>query len=181
MRGVVSLAAAFGIPLMTEADEPFPARAEILLLTFVVVVGTLLIQGTTLPWVARALGVTGDERAQDRLAYAAAQDRAAREAEQRLEEIAAGLADDDPRRMQVVLMHKWITSQRNVAWEELGRGLEAIGESPTAAGSRIRTELLHLQRKVFIEERNAGRIDDEVLRVALRRLDFAEGQDDRDA
>ncbi|KAF0969388.1 Na+/H+ antiporter [Gordonia sp. YY1] len=181
MRGVVSLAAAFGIPLMTEADEPFPARAEILLLTFVVVVGTLLIQGTTLPWVVRALGVTGDERAQDRLAYAAAQDRAAREAEQRLEEIAAGLADDDPRRMQVVLMHKWITSQRNVAWEELGRGPEAIGESPTAAGSRIRTELLHLQRKVFIEERNAGRIDDEVLRVALRRLDFAEGQDDRDA
>ncbi|ETA07135.1 MULTISPECIES: Na+/H+ antiporter [Gordonia] len=179
MRGVVSLAAAFGIPLTTQSGEPFPARAEILLLTFVVVVGTLLIQGTTLPWVIRKLGVTGDERAQDRLAYAAAQDRASREAEHRLEEIAAGLADDDPRRMQVVLMRKWITSQRDVAWEELGRGPETIGESPTAAGSRIRTELLHLQRKVFIAERDAGRIDDEVLRIALRRLDFAEGQGDR--
>ncbi|MEO9328019.1 Na+/H+ antiporter [Gordonia aurantiaca] len=180
MRGVVSLAAAFGIPLTTDGGEPFPARPEILFLTFVVVVGTLLVQGTTLPWVIRALGVTGDDRARDRLAYAAAQDRAAREATRRLDEIAAQYGDDDPMRMQVALMRKWITTQRNVAWEELGRGPETIGESPTAMGSRIRKELLQLQRSVFIEERDAGRIDDEVLRMALRRLDFAEGQGDRE-
>ncbi|WP_168705601.1 Na+/H+ antiporter [Gordonia paraffinivorans] len=181
MRGVVSLAAAFAIPLTTDSGDPFPARAEILFLTFVVVIGTLLIQGTTLPWVIRRLGVTGDDEVQDRLAYAAAQERASREAERRLDEMAEAWADDDPMRSQVALMRKWIASQRNVAWEELGRGPDAIGESPTARAARIRTELLQVQRAVFIEERDAGRIDDKVLRTALRRLDFAEGQGDREA
>ncbi|MEO9222932.1 MAG: Na+/H+ antiporter, partial [Mycobacteriaceae bacterium] len=37
MRGVVSLAAAFAIPLTVNAGAPFPARAEILFLSFVVV------------------------------------------------------------------------------------------------------------------------------------------------
>lgn len=67
-----------------------------------------------------------------------------------------------------------------MAWEELGRGPEDLGESPTSAGARLRTEILQIQRAVFIAERDAGRIDDEVLRIALRRLDFAEGQGDRD-
>lgn len=179
MRGVVSLAAAFAIPLGTDAGEPFPARAEILFLTFVVVVGTLLIQGTTLGWMIRRLGVAGDDAERDRLAFAGAQDRASRESERRLDEIAADLADDDPRRHQVMMLRKWVTTQRNVAWEELGRGPEDIGESPTAVGNRMRMELLQIQRAVFIDERDAGRIDDEVLRSALRRLDFTEGQMDR--
>ncbi|ROZ88768.1 Na+/H+ antiporter [Gordonia sp. OPL2] len=179
MRGVVSLAAAFAIPLVTDSGEPFPARAEILFLTFVVVVGTLLIQGTTLGPMIRRFGVAGDDAERDRLAFAGAQDRASRESERHLDEVAAGLADDDPRRHQVMMLRKWVTTQRNVAWEELGRGPEDIGESPTAAGNRMRMELLQIQRAVFIDERDAGRIDDEVLRSALRRLDFTEGQMDR--
>ncbi|GAB91120.1 Na+/H+ antiporter [Gordonia rhizosphera] len=180
MRGVVSLAAAFAIPLTTDDGGPFPARAEILFLTFVVVVGTLLIQGTTLPWVIRKLDITADDAARDRLAFAAAQDRASRESERRLDEMNGGLADDDPLRHQVMMLRKWVKTQRNVAWEELGRGPEVIGESPTAAGNRMRMELLQLQRSVFIAERDAGRIGDEVLRTALRQLDFAEGQMNRE-
>ena len=45
--------------------------------------------------------------------------------------------------------------------------------------SRLRTELLQVQREVFIAERDAGRIDDEVLRRVLRQLDLAEGLSDR--
>ncbi|MFW0797519.1 Na+/H+ antiporter [Gordonia sp. CPCC 205515] len=179
MRGVVSLAAAFAIPLATDSGDPFPARAEILFLTFVVVVGTLLIQGTTLPWMIRRLCVSGDDAAQDRLAFAGAQDRASRESERHLDEISEGLAPDDPRRHQIMMLRKWVNTQRNVAWEELGRGPEDIGESPTAAADRIRMELLQIQRSVFIAERDEGHIGDEVLRMALRRLDFAEGQMDR--
>ena len=41
MRGVVSLAAAFAIPLTVNSGEDFPGRSLILFLTFVVVVGTL--------------------------------------------------------------------------------------------------------------------------------------------
>ncbi len=180
MRGVVSLAAAFAIPLTTDDGGPFPARAEILFLTFVVVVGTLLIQGTTLPWVIRKLDITADDAARDRLAFAAAQDRASRESERRLDEMNAELADDDPLRFQVMMLRKWVKTQRNVAWEELGRGPEVIGESPTAAGNRMRMELLQLQRSVFISERDAGHIGDEVLRTALRQLDYAEGQMNRE-
>ncbi|MGC5247486.1 Na+/H+ antiporter [Gordonia sp. DT219] len=180
MRGVVSLAAAFSIPLYTDSGAPFPARAEILFLTFVVVVGTLLVQGTTLPWMIRRLGVGEDDTTEELLAFAGAQDRASRAAEQALDDIEAEMGPGDVRRDQIGLLRKWLTTQRNTAWEDLGRGPEAIGESPNAAGNRIRAKLLAVQRKTFIDEREAGRIGDEVLRKALRRLDFAEGLTDRD-
>ena len=51
MRGVVSLAAAAGVPLTTLSGDPFPGRPHLVFLTFVVVVGTLLLHGLTLPWV----------------------------------------------------------------------------------------------------------------------------------
>lgn len=52
MRGVVSLAAALALP------EPFPGRDIILFLAFCAIFVTLVIQGTTLGWVVRRLGVT---------------------------------------------------------------------------------------------------------------------------
>ena len=48
MRGVVSLAAALSIPLVGNG-EPFPHRNLILYITFVVILLTLIIQGLTLP------------------------------------------------------------------------------------------------------------------------------------
>ncbi|GAA1460209.1 Na+/H+ antiporter [Williamsia maris] len=179
MRGVVSLAAAFAIPLTTDDNMPFPARDEIIFLTFVVVVGTLLIQGTTLPLLIRVLGVHSDERRTDLLALAAAQDRAGRAAGKRLEEMAEEIPDSDAMKEQVQILQRWIRSRKNLAWEELGRGEEELGESPTVAFGRMRTELLQVQREVFINERDAGRIDDEVLRGVLRQLDLAEGLSDR--
>jgi len=50
MRGVVSLAAALSIPLTLSAGENFPFRNEILLITFIVILMTLVFQGLTLPW-----------------------------------------------------------------------------------------------------------------------------------
>lgn len=87
MRGVVSLAAAFGVPLATLSGTPFPGRPQLVFLTFVVVVGTLLLHGLTLPWLIRRLGVTGGEAAADARAEAAAQDKASRAAAARLEEL----------------------------------------------------------------------------------------------
>ncbi|QGN35345.1 hypothetical protein GJV80_03845 [Microlunatus sp. Gsoil 973] len=60
MRGVVTLAAAAGIPL-TAQGGPFPARAEIQMIAFVVAVGTLMIQGPTLPPLIRKLRIRSDE------------------------------------------------------------------------------------------------------------------------
>jgi Na+/H+ antiporter len=52
LRGGISLAAALTIPLLA-AGGPFPRRRELLVITFVVVATTLLVQGSTLGWVVR--------------------------------------------------------------------------------------------------------------------------------
>lgn len=183
MRGVVSLAAAFAVPLTTLSGAAFPGRAHIVFLTFVVVVGTLLLHGLTLPWVIRAFGVRSDDAHRDAVALAAAQDRAARAAGARLEELLAaqqhrGPADIHEHAAQV--LHGWNERRRNAAWERLGRSDEEIGESPASAFRRLRLEMLASERRTFIADRDAGRIDDEVLRTALRGLDLEEATLRRD-
>jgi monovalent cation/hydrogen antiporter len=56
MRGVVSLAAALSIPVALQGGQPFPYRNLILIITFIVILVTLVFQGLTLPWVIRKLG-----------------------------------------------------------------------------------------------------------------------------
>ena len=71
VRGIVSLAAALAIPLETDEGAPFPHRDLVLLLTFVIVLVTLVGQGLTLPWVIRKVGLANAgrrERMQDRTA-----------------------------------------------------------------------------------------------------------------
>lgn len=55
MRGAVSLAAALAVPLSVDA------RPLVLFLTTVVVLATLVVQGTSLPLLLRATGLSGDE------------------------------------------------------------------------------------------------------------------------
>ncbi len=57
MRGVISLAAALSIPLTISAGEAFPFRNEILLITFIVILVTLVLQGLSLPWIIRKLNI----------------------------------------------------------------------------------------------------------------------------
>jgi CPA1 family monovalent cation:H+ antiporter len=56
MRGVVSLAAALSLPLALNGSA-FPQRNVILLITFIVILFTLLLQGLTLPYVIKKLGI----------------------------------------------------------------------------------------------------------------------------
>ena len=159
MRGVVSLAAAFGV-----ADDDAVGRRrsraapQLVFLTFVVVVGTLLLHGLTLPWLIRGLGVQGDEAARDAMDEAAAQDkggpgggRPARRAAGR-----GARADRRAPASRATMLRGWNTRRRNAAWERLGRGDEEIGESPAAAFRRLRLEMLAAERETFIAERDAG-------------------------
>lgn len=57
MRGVVSLAAALSIPFTMGAGELFPFRNEILFITFIVILFTLVVQGITLPLLIRKLNI----------------------------------------------------------------------------------------------------------------------------
>ena len=63
MRGIITLAAAGGIPLTIASGAPFPGRTIIQTVAFIVAVGTLLLQGSTLPVLAKALHI--DTSAED--------------------------------------------------------------------------------------------------------------------
>jgi CPA1 family monovalent cation:H+ antiporter len=58
IRGFVSVAAAFSIPLYLQNGSPFPQRNLILFLVFCVIIFTLVFQGLTLPWIIRKLDFT---------------------------------------------------------------------------------------------------------------------------
>src|SRR5438105_14920764 len=60
LRGADSLASALAIPFLLPTREPFPGRDLILLLTFCVIFGTLVLQGLTLAPLVRWLGVMDD-------------------------------------------------------------------------------------------------------------------------
>src|SRR6266403_5065487 len=60
MRGADSLAAALAIPFLLSNGAPFPGRDLILLLTFCVIFGTLVLQGLTLRPLVRWLNIVDD-------------------------------------------------------------------------------------------------------------------------
>lgn len=167
MRGVVSLAAAFGL----EAD--FRERDLILFLTFVVVIGTLLIQGLTLPALIRRLGVVGREEQQDLIREAGAQHAAANAA---LAWLDRELADSAEVPADVVSRLREKAEVRQLgAWERLGgRGADGSMEPPTVSFRRLRRAMIDAERDLFIDLRDRGQIDDEVLLRVQRELDLEE-------
>lgn len=172
MRGVVTLAAAFAIA------TDVPGRETIVFLAFFVTIATLLLHGLTLSSVIRWLGVRDDGLQADLLAEAQTQFDAAQAAISRLDELTAeseghlGHTAEKLRRMA--------ENSANSVWEQLGRSAEETGESPTAAYRRLRREMLTSERLTFVQRRDSGDIDDEVLRRVLRRLDFEEAMLARD-
>jgi CPA1 family monovalent cation:H+ antiporter len=168
MRGVVSIAAAYALP----AD--FPGRDLVAFLTFCVVIGTLVLQGFSLPAVIRRLGVVAaGERKADDLAEAAAQHSAINAALARLEELLAANGNV-PEDVEHRLREK-AEIRSLAAWERLGGGPGGQRrETPTEAYRRLRREMLESERAVFIRMRDEGRIDDEVLRRVQFELDLEE-------
>lgn len=174
MRGVVSIAAAYALPV------GFPGRDLVTFLTFCVVIATLVLQGLTLPTVIRRLGVAAEEeRRADNLAEAGAQHTAINAALSRLEEL---LAEDGDVPTEIVHRLRDRAEVRSLAaWERLGGPPDdALRETPTAAYRRLRRDMLEAERAVFVQLRDEGRIDDEVLRRVQLELDLEEAMMSRD-
>ncbi|WP_405093484.1 Na+/H+ antiporter [Micromonospora sp. NBC_01392] len=165
MRGVVTLAAALGLPLTLADDRPYP-RALLIWLAFAVIVATLVGQGATLPWLARRLRLPPDDPVQDALSAAGVQQRASRAARERLD----ALAGDAPEAV-VERLRGLTTSRANLAWERLG-GTDR--ETPSQAYARLRQEMIDAEREVFRAARDSGQIPEEVLTRAYRDLDLEE-------
>ncbi|MFJ2827501.1 Na+/H+ antiporter [Streptomyces sp. NPDC087263] len=168
MRGVVSLAIAFSIP-----SEPFPDRNLILFLTFTTVIGTLVVQGLTLPPLIRLLKLPGRDTQTETLAEANAQAQASRVAEQRLEE----LLEDERNALPPPLADRLravLERRRNAVWERLGAVNPLTGETADDTYRRLSREMIGAEREVFVRLRDLRYIDDEMLRTLLRRLDLEE-------
>lgn len=177
MRGVVSLAAAFGVPLTTLAGERFPGRPQLVFLTFVVVIGTLLLHGLTLPWLIRRLGVSTDQDRADSIAATGAQDKAAKAAVDRLDEVLATTEPSPASERAADALRALNARRRNAARERLRRlqpEHDDSDETADAAFRRLRLEMLAAERVALIAERDRGHIDDSVLRAVLHRLDLEE-------
>ncbi|MCW6010598.1 Na+/H+ antiporter [Micromonospora sp. CPCC 205371] len=162
MRGVVTLAAALALPPTSEVEYP---RDLFIWLAFAVIVVTLVLQGATLPAVARRLHLPQDETTQDALAEAAVQNAASKAARDRLDELADGVPERVLHKLRDLGEHRV-----NKAWERLGGG----GETPTRVYGRLRREMIDAERGVFRAARDEGRIPEEVLRRAQRDLDLEE-------
>lgn len=173
MRGVVSLAIAFSIPVATHSGAPFPARNLIQFLAFTTVIGTLVVQGLTLPPLIRRLRLRRPETEELTLVEAQAQSEASTAAERRLAELLADERNALPSpladRLRAVLERR-----RNAVWERLGVVDERTGETADDAYRRLTREVIGAEREVFVRLRDERRIDDEMLRVLLRRLDLEE-------
>jgi monovalent cation/hydrogen antiporter len=163
MRGVVTLATALALPL-TVSGGPYP-RQLFVWLAFAVIVTTLVLQGMTLPAVARLLHPPTDDPVRDNLAEAQIQNQASRAARARLDEHADGAPDE------VVERLRRLTEDRsNAVWERLG----GAGETPSLAYIRLRRHMLEAEREVFRVARDEGRIPEEVLVRAQRQMDLEE-------
>jgi CPA1 family monovalent cation:H+ antiporter len=163
MRGVVTLAAALTIP------EDVPGRPALIVAAFAVVAGTLLIQGTTLPWLVRRLRVTGPDPAQDALQEALLQQQAAQAGLERLS--TAKEPKDAPH--VVDSLQDWGERVANAAWERLG-STDAERETPAATFHRLRVAMLEAERRVVADVRNDGSVPHDLVERVLERIDQEE-------
>ncbi|WP_433520300.1 Na+/H+ antiporter [Nocardia pseudovaccinii] len=168
MRGVVTLAAVLLLPADT---EQLPVLK---LLALVVVAGTLLLQGTSLPWVVRRLHVRGPSRAENALQKANLLQQATAAG---LAELEKRITPDTPPGVVETLRDR-VTWKTNAAWERLGRPESELA-TPTAEYRRLRLEMLRAERETVLRVRDSGGADYEILQYVLSRLDLEESMIDR--
>jgi len=165
MRGIVSLAAALALPATTASGAPFPFRDEIILVTFAVILATLVLQGLTLTPLIRFLDL-GEDRTLE-LEEARAREEAAQAAIARLEE----LSDAPwPRREDVDRMRA-VYTQRIQRASPIELGADGAAARAQAAFRRLRHETLSAERRALIALRNQGVISDEILHRLEQELD----------
>ena len=168
MRGVVTLAAAFVLP------ETIPNVQVLVLGAFVVTAGTLLLQGLSLPWVARKLRVKGPDAREDALAEATVLIEAVQAGR---EELARISTPRDDKHIMHILKERG-ESRLNSVWERLGR-TDGDDETPTEQYRRLRTAMLQAERAAVLRIRDEGGADSDVLSEVLDDLDVEESMIDR--
>jgi len=168
MRGVVTLAAVFVIPAST------PLHSVLVLIALVVVGGTLLVQGTTLPALVRHLKLFGPSRAEDSLQIANLLQQVSAAGERKLRD---ATDDDTPAELVEQLIAR-DRKRTNSAWERLGP-TEEERRTPSESYRQLRLKMLQAERTELLRVRDSGVFDHEVLQVVMAMLDVEESMIDR--
>jgi CPA1 family monovalent cation:H+ antiporter len=162
MRGMVSLAAALALPFATAAGAPTPFRAEIVLITVMVILVTLVLQGMTLIPIIARLHLTRDQSAEIEEGHARAESRRA------ALEALADLVDEPwataEARASVEAEIRHSHAHHGSASEEAVKRADAI--------RRIRLALVRAKRRALIRLRDEQAISDEVLLDLESELDY---------
>ncbi|HYY02558.1 MAG TPA: Na+/H+ antiporter [Gaiellaceae bacterium] len=171
MRGAVSLAAALAIPLTTDAGGGFPERDLIIFLTFCVILGTLVLQGLSLPALIRAMRIEPDHTEEEE--DARARIRAAEAALARLEELVGEdwVRDDTAERLRGLYGFRVNRFASRFDGESDG----AI-EEQSQAYQRLRRELLDAERAAVAALGRAGEISGDVVTRVRRDLDLEDAR-----
>jgi CPA1 family monovalent cation:H+ antiporter len=171
VRGIVSLAAALALPLLTATGEPFPHRDLILLLTFWVILATLVGQGLVLPAVIGWLGLPKIARTEQRAERKA--ELAARRAA-----IDAVLQTLDRLAQERGLPDAVVEGIRARYAERLNRAQWADGEEDARAlvdlYDEIEALLIDTERRFIFGQLERGELIDEGRRHIERELDLRE-------
>jgi CPA1 family monovalent cation:H+ antiporter len=171
MRGAVSLAAALALPLETSTGQEFPQRNLIIFMTFGVIFATLVLQGLTLPWLIRRLGLQRDDsEAEEELRGRL---RATDAALARLEELAAEewARDDTVERMRGLYQFR-----RRRLKARAGYLADDGSQDRSLAYQRLVRELLQAQRREIVRLRNQGEMSNEVMHRIERDLDLEDSR-----
>lgn len=174
LRGVVSLAAALALPQETATGLPFPYRSLVVLLTFAVILVTLLLQGLTLRPVIRWLGLPEDRTSEAE--QLAARLRAAEAALERLAELEHAAPGHVVDRVRGFFADR-VADVR--AQQELESGVEQVDrpeEFQTLAEQRLWYELLGAERRAVIAMRQEKLIGDEAMHEIEHEIDLLEAR-----
>jgi monovalent cation/hydrogen antiporter len=169
MRGVLSLAAAVSLPYTLPGGRMFPQRSMIIYLAFCLIVATLVLQGLSLPWLIRKLGLSD-------LGHIDDEEQEARRI--MLREALVHLARKRSRnRDQSAMFGELIASyQRRLDAMPAEREEQVKGLVDQTRRNEAILAALQVEREALIRLRDEGRIDDEALRTLQRELDFTESR-----
>ena len=187
MRGGESLAIALALPFTTASGAPFPARAQILFITFVVIFVTLVLQGSTAAPLLRWLRLRSDDRSGDEEAHARLV-----AVEEGLRALDGGPASDTsyPEVVRYLRQRHRQRARRWAAREQRrfqGRPHPGTHEHTVVAPShdtgeldekrsaeyrRLRSRMIQAEQEAVVKLRDQNVIGDDVMRRVLRDLDL---------
>jgi CPA1 family monovalent cation:H+ antiporter len=172
VRGIVSLAAALAIPFATAYGDPFPDRDLIIILTFAVILVTLVGQGLMLPAVVRWLGLANAGRREhhaDRVEEAHAWLQAIELALTRLEELAVerALPDEVVHPLRVYYRDRLRQIQHRSDGDERHHKLIDLSDT-------VGLQIIEAERGLINDLYRDGKLKDEARRRIERALDLRE-------